>query len=148
MIKVTLFPTTLSMNKAEVTFFIKVYIVFALIVFTCLPENQIQKKKLLIQTNSFMIFTSPNPVSLVHIFPQHDNNTHSYIQSTKSYTHSYIIQLLVALLYIRLKSKINKHRSISQFIMLNYKIFIEEFVQVIKKLSMDLQTQSIDIPIV
>ena len=66
--------------------------------------------------------------SLINIFPQHNNNTHSYIQSTKSYTHSYIIQLLVALLYIRLKSKINKHRSISQFIMLNYKIFIEEFV--------------------
>lgn len=66
--------------------------------------------------------------SLIHIFPQHDNNTHSYIQSTKSYTHLYIIQLLVAILYIRLKSKINKHRPITQFIMLNYKIFIEEFV--------------------
>ena len=70
MIKVTLFPTTLSMNKGEVTFFIKVYIVFALIFFTYLPENQIWKICLLIQTNSFIIFTSPNPVLLVQIFGQ------------------------------------------------------------------------------
>ena len=38
---------------------------FALIFFTYLPESQIQKKFLFIQTNSFIIFTCPNPVLLV-----------------------------------------------------------------------------------
>ena len=41
--------------------------VFALIFFTYmyLPESQIYKKCLFIQTNSFIIFTCPNPVLLV-----------------------------------------------------------------------------------
>ena len=38
--------------------------VFVLILFTYLPESQIQKKKI-IQTNSFIIFTCPNQVLLV-----------------------------------------------------------------------------------
>ena len=38
--------------------------VFALILFTYLPESQIYKKFLFIQTNSFIIFTCLNPVLL------------------------------------------------------------------------------------
>ena len=48
----------------------KLYPVFALIFFTYLPENQIQKNCLFIQTNSFIIFTGPNPVLLVPGFGQ------------------------------------------------------------------------------
>jgi hypothetical protein len=38
---------------------------FAFIFFTYLPESQIYKKFLFIQTDSFTIFTCPNPVLLV-----------------------------------------------------------------------------------
>ena len=44
--------------------------VFALIVFTYLPESQIKKKIIFIQTNSFINFTCPNPVFLVPSFRQ------------------------------------------------------------------------------
>ena len=49
----------------------------------------------------------------IHIFPQHEYNTHSYIRKCEKYTHSYAIHLLVTHSYIRLKSKINTHRSIN-----------------------------------
>ena len=39
--------------------------VFALIFFTYLPESQIQKNILFIQTNPFIIFTCPNSALLV-----------------------------------------------------------------------------------
>jgi hypothetical protein len=39
--------------------------VFALIFFTYLAESQIKNKFLFIQTNSFIIFTCPNPVLFV-----------------------------------------------------------------------------------
>ena len=44
--------------------------VFALIYFTYLPKSQILEKNLFIQTNSFIIFTCPNPVLLVPGFWQ------------------------------------------------------------------------------
>ena len=49
----------------------------------------------------------------IHIFPQHEYNTHSYIRKCEKYTHSYAIHLLVTHSYIKLKSKINTHRSIN-----------------------------------
>ena len=47
------------------TLYIYVLAVFALIFFTYLPECQIWKNCLFIQTNSFIIFTCHNPVLLV-----------------------------------------------------------------------------------
>ena len=64
----------------------------------------------------------------IHIFPKYENNTHSYIRSTKTMPIHIIFSY-----WIRLQSKMFTHRSILHLNMLNFAIFDLAMQNLLKK---------------